>query len=67
VIVGIDFENACHGTGVLAETAYTAKLEKRQAAGFGMVRRNGESIEVNHVLNVELSAMLDLTDPATNQ
>jgi RES domain-containing protein len=48
----------------MGETARTAKLEKRQAAGFGTVRRNGEPIEVNYALHVELSAMLDLTDPA---
>ena len=47
----------------MAETAHTAKLEKRQAAGFGTVRRNREPIEVNYALDVALSAMLDLTDP----
>lgn len=47
----------------MGETALTAKLEKRQAAGFGTVRRHGEPIEVNYALDVELSAALDLTDP----
>jgi hypothetical protein len=47
----------------MGETAHTAKLEKRQAAGFATVRRNGKPIEVNYALDVELSAMLDLTDP----
>lgn len=48
----------------IGETAHTAKLEKRQAAGFSTVRRNAEPIEVNYALDVELSSMLDLADPA---
>jgi hypothetical protein len=44
----------------MGDTAHTAKLEKRQAAGFGTVGRNAEPIEVNYALDVELSAMLDL-------
>jgi RES domain-containing protein len=47
----------------MAETAQTAKLEKRQAGGFGTVRRKEEPIEVNYALGVKLSAVLDLTDP----
>jgi RES domain-containing protein len=47
----------------MGETAHTAKLEKRQAAGFGTVRRKEQPIEVNYALDARLSAVLDLTEP----
>ena len=47
----------------MGETAHTAKLEKRQAAGFGTVRRKEQPIEVNYALDATLSAVLDLTEP----
>jgi RES domain-containing protein len=47
----------------MGETAHTAKLEKRQAAGFGMVRRKEQPIEVNYACDARLSAVLDLTEP----
>jgi RES domain-containing protein len=46
----------------MGETAHTAKLEKRQAAGFGTVRRKEQLIEVNYALDARLSAVLDLTE-----
>lgn len=47
----------------MGETAHTAKLEKRQAAGFGTIRRKEQLIEVNYALDARLSAVLDLTEP----
>jgi len=39
----------------MAETSHTAKLEKRQAAGFRTLRRKKEPIEVDYALEVKLS------------
>jgi RES domain-containing protein len=47
----------------MGESANTAKLEKRRAAGFGTVKRKQHPIEVNYALDAKLSAVLDLTDP----
>lgn len=47
----------------MAETAHTARLEKRQAAGFASIRGKAQPIEVTYALDARLSAMLDLTDP----
>jgi RES domain-containing protein len=47
----------------MGETAHTAKLEKRHAAGFGTVRRKEQPIEVNYAFDARLSAVLDLTEP----
>jgi RES domain-containing protein len=47
----------------MGESAHTAKLEKRQAAGFGLVKRKKQPIEVNYALDARLSAVLDLTEP----
>src|SRR6266478_6023890 len=40
----------------MGESAHTAKLEKRQAAGFGTVKRKEQPIEVNYALDAKLSA-----------
>ena len=47
----------------MGESAHTAKLEKRRAAGFSTVKRKEQPIEVNYALEAKLSAVLDLTDP----
>jgi RES domain-containing protein len=47
----------------MGETAHTARLEKRQAAGFATIRRKQEPIEVTYGLEARLLAVLDLTDP----
>jgi RES domain-containing protein len=47
----------------MGETARTARLEKRQAAGFATIRPKAEPIEVTYALDGRLSAVLDLTDP----
>jgi RES domain-containing protein len=44
------------------ETEHTARLEKRQAAGFHAVSRKSRGIEVAYSLNATLSRVLDLTD-----
>ena len=46
----------------MAESAHTAKLEKRRAAGFGTAQRKVEPIEVNYALHGKLLDALDLTD-----
>jgi RES domain-containing protein len=45
----------------MGESANTAKLEKRRAAGFGTVKRKQQPIEVNYALEARLVAVLDLT------
>ena len=46
----------------MAESAHTAKLEKRRAAGFGTAQRKVEPIEVNYALHGKLLDALDLAD-----
>jgi hypothetical protein len=46
------------------ETEHTARLEKRQAAGFHAFSPKSPGIEVAYSLNATLSGVLDLTDSA---
>jgi RES domain-containing protein len=51
----------------MAESAHTAKLEKRQAGGFSAARRKVQPIEVDYALHGKLLGALDLTDADVGQ